>query len=187
MKLTKDHIDFENRCRSIIGLTLVKVEYTELQYEPTNPKPCYTTRFTNLDTVDFSIYFHTKTGSIIEFYWDGQFFQFGLGVKINQSSDFHEYQKWNVSNSDLLRKFINTQIVDVMLTWETVTTSDGWFSKSESFTYPQDVKISFSNKQNIFISASGFLNDKDNEVYGMLDNLTVTDNETLARQVKMIN
>lgn len=53
--------------------------------------------------------------------------------------------------------------------------------------YPQDIKVTFSNKKNIFISAAGFLNPSDKEVYGMLDNLTVTDNEELARQVKMIN
>ena len=32
-----------------------------------------------------------------------------------------------------------------------------------------------------------FLDQGDKEVYGMLDNLTVTDNEDLARQVRMIN
>lgn len=37
------------------------------------------------------------------------------------------------------------------------------------------------------MSAAGFLNEDDKEVMGLLDNLTVTDNESLARKVKMIN
>jgi hypothetical protein len=55
------------------------------------------------------------------------------------------------------------------------------------FIYPQDLRIDFSNDRSIFISAAGFLNEEDKEVIGLMDNLTVTDNETLARQVKMIN
>ena len=187
MTFTNKHIDFENYCRKLIGLTIVKVEYAEISYEPMHPKPCYSTRFSNLDTVDFSIFFHTGVDQIIEFYWDGRFFQYGIGIKVNEPSDFSGFQKWDVSNNDLWRNFIKTKIIDIKLTWETATTTEEKTGKSETFTYPQDIKITFSNDRNIFISAAAFLKQDDNEVYGMLDNLTVTDSEELAREIKMIN
>ena len=187
MKLTKEHIDFQNFCRQLIGLTILKVEYSEISYEPRNPKPYYPTQFTNLDSVDFSIFLHTDKEKLVEIYWDGKFFQYGVGVKINEQSDFSGHIKWDVSVNDLWKKFIGATISDIHITWETVSTREENTGKTESYVYPQDVRISFSNDKNIFISAAGFLDQDDKEVYGRLDNLTVTDNEELARQVKMIN
>jgi hypothetical protein len=187
MKLTQEHLDFEKFSRQLIGLTILKVEYSEIIYEPTNPKPYYLTQFPNLDSVDFSIFLHTDKDKLVEIYWDGNFFQFGIGIKINKPSDFSGNIKWDVSVNDLWKQFIGTTISDVHINWKTVTTREEKTDKTESFVYPQDVKITFSNDKKVFISASGFLDQGDKEVYGMLDNLTVTNNEELARQVKMIN
>jgi hypothetical protein len=191
MTLDKEHISFENHCKQLIGLTIIKVEYAEIAYDElsgkTNPEPYYTTHFPNLDSVDFSIFLHTDNDKLVEIYWDGKFFQYGIGIKINKPSDFLGHIKWNVSSNDLWKQFIGTAISDIHITWETVTTREVKTGKTERFVYPQDIKVSFSNNKNIFISASGFLNQGDKEVCGMLDNLTVTDNEELARQVKMIN
>lgn len=187
MTLTQEHLNFEKFSRQLIGLTLLKVEYSEIIYESANPKPYYPTQFTNLDSVDFSIFFHTDKDKLVEIYWDDKFFQFGVGIKINKPSDFSNNIKWDVSNNDLWKQFIGATISDLQITWETVTTREEKTGKIESFVYPQNIKVTFSNDRNIFISAAGFLNQDDKEVYGMLDNLTVTDNEELARQVKMIN
>ena len=187
MTLTQKHLDFEKLSRQLIGLTVLKVEYSEIVYEQTKPKPYYLTQFTNLDSVDLSIFLHTDKDKLVEIYWDGKFYQFGIGIKINEPSDFSGNIKWDVSCNDLWKQFIGTTISDIYITWETVTTKEEKTGKTESFVYPQDIKITFSNDKNIFISAAGFLEQGDKEVYGMLDNLTVTDNEELARQVKMIN
>ena len=185
MTLTQEHLDFEKFSRQLIGLTVLKVEYSEIIYEQTNPIPYYPTQFKNLDSVDFSIFLHTDKDKLVEIYWDGKFFQFGIGIKINEPSDFSGNIKWDVSSNDLWKHFIGTTISDIHITWETVTTTEEKSGKIESFIYPQDIKITFSNDKNIFISAAGFLNQGNEEVYGMLDNLIVTDNEELARQIKI--
>lgn len=186
MTLTEEHLDFEKLSRLLIGLKIIKVEYSEIVYESENPKPFYTTQFTNLDSVDFSIFLHTDNDKLIEIYWDDKFFQFGIGIKINEPTDFSDNIKWDVSSKDLWKQFIGTVITDIKITWEKVSTIEEKTDKTEEFVYPQDIKINFSNDKNIFISAAGFLNEGDKEVYGMLDNLMVTDNEELARQVKMV-
>ena len=185
MTLNQEHIDFESNLKKIIGLTLHEVEYLEINYQLDIPKPFYKTRFDEIDTVDFSIIFHTNKDKI-EFFWDGQFYQYGIGVNFNAVSETATGKKWNVSEEDLWKKFIGQIITDIKLTWEEVRTREEKSGQSDKLIYPQDFRIYFSNNKSIFISAAGFLNEEDPEVMGFLDNLTVTDNESLARQVKMI-
>jgi hypothetical protein len=104
-----------------------------------------------------------------------------------KKSDFLDHKIWNLTDNKLWRDFLGKEITETKLNWETVTTTEQNSRKTESWTYPQDIILTFINDRKIFISASGFLNETDNEVFGMLDNLTVTDNEELARKVKMIN
>lgn len=186
MNLTQEHINFENSLQQLLGLTLLKVEYLEVNYEPENPKPFYKTRFEEIDTIDFAIIFQTDKAKV-EFYWDGQFFQFGIGVRFNQTSETATGQKWDVSKNDMWQNLLGQQITNVKLTWEEVTSYEEKTGKSNKYIYPQDLRIDFSCHKSIFISAAEFLNANDSEVKGLSDNLTVTDNESLARQVKMIN
>ena len=165
----------------------MKVEYSEIDSEPKNPKPYYPTQFENLHSVDFSIFFHTTKNELIEIYWDDKFHQFGIGIKINEESEFSDFIKWDVSEGDLWKIFIGKTITDLKINWETVTTTEKNTEKVEEFIYHQDMKITFTNGKNIFISAAVFLEQDEKEVYGRLDNLTVTDNEELARKIEMIN
>ena len=187
MTLTKEHIDFEIFCQQLIGLTIMKVEYSEIGSEPKNPKPYYPTQFKNLHSVDFSIFFHTSKNKLIEIYWDDKFYQFGIGIKINEESDFSDFIKWDLSESDLWKIFIGETITDLKINWETVTTTEKNTEKVEEYIYPQYITITSTNGKSVFISAAGFLEQGDKEVFGMLDNLTVTDNEELARNIGMIN
>jgi hypothetical protein len=186
MELTREQLEFEIRCKKIIGLSITKVEYSELNYKPANPQPYYKTRFLNLDSIDFAIHFKTTSGESIEICWDDKFFSFGICIKINENSDISDFAKWDVSEESIWSKFIGTKIVDIKIYWEIVTTKEIKSNKIECISYPQYTKITFSNKKSIFVSAAGFLDKDDLEVYGMLDNLTVTDDENLARQTKMI-
>lgn len=186
MKLSQKHIDFETLSQELIGLKIVKIEYAEINYEPENPKSFYHTKYPNLDSVDFSVFLDTDTDKLIEVYWDDIFFQFGISIKINEPSDFKGFIKWDVSDKELWNKFIGATITDVKIAWETVVSTYKHSNKKENYVYPQSIKLTFSNSEAIFISASSFYNKDEKEVYGMSDNLMVTDNEELARQIKLI-
>ena len=185
MNLSQEHIDFENHIQRIVGMTLLRVDYLEINYEPEHPKPFYKSHFNEIDSIDFSIIFQTNIDKI-EFYWDGHFYRYGIGIRFNEFNETATGQKWEVSNDKLWGKFIGQKIVNVKLSWQEVKTFEENTGKSDKFIYPQDLRIDFSNAKSIFISAAGFLNKDDEEVMGLMDNLTVTDNEFLARQVKMI-
>lgn len=57
---------------------------------------------------------------------------------------------------------------------------------TEIIVYPQDFQLTFSNNHTVFISLAD-LHQGHDEVSKGSDNLMVTDNEELARQVKMID
>ncbi|WP_418510271.1 hypothetical protein [Corallibacter sp.] len=186
MNLNKKHIDFENRFQYLLGLTIQKVEYLEIKYDDKNSKPYYNSHFKEIDTIDFSIIFQTEKDKI-EIYWDGEFYEYGIGIRINQKTEIATGQKWDVSKSELWKKFIGQKISDFKISWDEVITIEQNSKKTNKFIYPQDLRINFMNNKSIFISAAGFIEIGDNVVMGRLDNLTVTDNELLARQVKMID
>ncbi len=153
MLLTKEHIAFEIFCKQLIGLTITKVEYSEIDTKPKNPKPYYPTQFQNLHSVDFSIFLYTTKNKSIEIYWDGKFYQYGIGIKLNEQSDFPDFIKWDVSENELWKTIIGKTISDLQITWETVTTIEAKTMKAIAFIYPQYIKITFANGKNIFISA----------------------------------
>jgi hypothetical protein len=186
MKLDIIHIDFENHCKRIIGLKLSSVDYYEVKYNPENPTPWYKTKYPEIDSVDFSIVLHFDSDRV-EIFWDGQFYQYGIGLSINDKSVFDGFQTWNVSDSEIWCNVIGEKIVDLNIAWDIVRTTEPKTGKTEERIYPQDLTLIFSNGEKIFISAAGFPNSDDNEVQGLLDNLTVSNNENIARQVKMIN
>ena len=67
MILTQDHLDFVKFSRQLIGLTIVKVEYAEIAYDPVNPQPNYHTKFINLDSIDFSIFLHFDKDKLVKY------------------------------------------------------------------------------------------------------------------------
>ncbi len=181
---TSEQKAYEELYSDLLNSEVKSVKYYEIAYEPSNPTPYFQTKFERIHSVDFSVVLITSNGKF-EICWDDEFFQFGIGINTESKSIFSNYQSWDVTAENLWTGLIGHQIISVDIDWEKITIqySDG----TEEFkTYPQSIRIKFSNNKTIFISAAGFLNEGDDEVMGMSDNLTITDNEELARHVKMI-
>lgn len=186
MKLFQKHKDFEMLCQQLVGLNISKAEYSEINYKPDKPEPNYLTNYSNIHSVDYSIFLHTQNHSFVEIFWSGEFFQFGIGIKINEKSNFSETMLWDVSELDIWKNIIGQIISKIEIECEELSTKDESNKIIENFVYPQNIKITFSNFNKIFISAAGFISQDDEQVFGMLDNLIVTDNEELAKKLNII-
>ncbi len=186
MNFTQKHTDFEKKAQKIIGLTLLGVEYLEINYSPKNPKPYYETKYDEIDTIDFSLILNTNKQNI-ELNWDGEFHEYGIGINFKEIKDTNDRCKWNVSQRKIWKDFIGKAIIDVKLKWDEIKSIHQKTGKIDYYIYPQDMRIDFNNGKSIFVSAAGFLNEEDNTVMGMLDNLVISNNESLARKVKMID
>lgn len=187
MTLTQRQFDFEKLSQQLTGMTVLKVEYSELIYELSHPIPHYQTHFENIDSIDFSIFLYTDKDSVVEICWDDEFEEYGIGIKINQLSQFSGTMIWDVSDNKLWKKFIGATISAVDINWDTVTSTEVKTSKTDRYAYPQDMKITFSDGGKVFISAARFLSEDDKEVFGMCDNLVVTDDEVLAKKTRVIS
>ena len=194
MTLTDKHIKYENDCRQMfVGQTIRGVIYGELKYfadedgNNVSPEPYYKTRYPDIDTLDHSIYFKTDNKTIYVF-WDNTFICYGLQAKqldlTETTNDFE--QKWDVSTDRKWLDFIGKKIVDFKITWEETWTSNLDGSNRVYATYPQTFVIKTENGKTIILSASEFKRDEENEIYPLMDNLLVTTNIDLARQLKLI-
>ena len=194
MKLTDKHIAYENECQQIfVGRTIRAVVYGEVKYyadedgQNINPEPSYKTKYPDIDTLDHSIYFKTDQQTIYVF-WDNSFICYGLQstlVDLTETTNDYE-QKWDVSSDIKWLEFIGQKITDFRIIWEETWTSNLDGTNKVYTTYPQTFEIKTENGQTIILSASEFKRDEENEFYPLMDNLLVTTNIDLARQLKLI-
>ena len=194
MTLTDKHIAYENDCRQMfVGQTIRAVIYGELKYfadedgNNINPEPYYKTKYPEIDTLDHSIYFKTD-GKTIYVFWDNTFISYGLQSKQLELTDkTNDYeQKWDVSSDNKWVDFIGQKIVDFKIIWEETWTSNLDSTNKVYTMYPQTFEIKVTNGKTIILSASEFKRDEENEIYPLLDNLLVTTNIDMARQLKLI-
>lgn len=194
MALTDKHIAYENDCREMFaGQTIRAVVYGELKYyadedgSKINPGPYYKTKYPDIDTLDHSIYLKTD-GKTIYVFWDNTFISYGLQSKqLDLTETLNDFeQKWDVSNDNKWIDFIGQKIIDFKIIWEETSTSNLDGTNKVYITYPQTFIIKSENGRTIILSASEFKRDEENEIYPLMDNILVTTNIGLARQLKLI-
>lgn len=160
-----------------VGQIIREIIYGELKYfleekgNNINPKPFYKTKYKEIDTLDYSIYFKTDDKTI-HIFWDNTFASYGLlskEIELTPTTNDYE-QKWEVSSNEKWKEFIGQKIVDFKIVW---------FGRKNK--YPQTFELLIKNGMSIFISASE-LKEGEDEYYSQMDNLLVTtDYEFLKR------
>lgn len=194
MTLEDKHITYEKYCREMfVGHTIRSVIYGEVKYftdeegSNINPEPCYKTKYSDIDTLDHSIYFKTDNKTIYVF-WDNTFVSYGLQSAqldfTEMTNDFE--QKWDVSTEQKWLGYIGQRIVDFKIIWLESWTSNLDGTNKIYKTYPQTFEIKMENGNIIILSASEFKPVKEDKIYSMMDNLLVTTNKELARKLKII-
>lgn len=176
-----------------VGQIIRAVIYGELKYvsdeegNNINPEPCYKTKYPDIDTLDHSIYLKTDSKAIYVF-WDNTFISYGLQSKqLDFTENTNDYeQKWNVSSDSKWIDFIGKKVVDFKIIWEETWTSNHNSTNKVFTTYPQTFQITLTNGKTIILSASEFKRDEESEIYPLMDNLLVTTNIHMARQLKLI-
>lgn len=186
MTLSKIHNDFESKCQQIIGWTVQKVQYAEIDYFQDNPQPCYKTVYPEIDTVDFSVIISASDENEIEFFWHDEFYSYGVGVKVNEKSVFNGNRKWDVSQEKMWRDYIGQKIVDVMIYWDQTWIETHQTGIRNYYTYPLALGLIFSSGNKIIISAGEFKDKSFETAYSGMDNLLVTSSEELALKTQMI-
>jgi hypothetical protein len=180
------HRDFESKCRLIIGWTVQKVQYAEIDYHQDNPQRCYKTNYREINSVDFSVIISTSGDNEVEFFWDDEFYAYGVGVKINEKSVFSGNRKWDVSQEPIWRECIGQKIVDAIIYWDETWVKSASTGFKRDYTYPLALGLLFSNAKQIIISAGEFKDKNNQTAFPGMDNLLVTSSQDLALKTQMI-
>jgi hypothetical protein len=194
MTLTDKHINYETNCRQMfVGQIIRGVIYGEVKYffdengNNVNPEPCYKTKYPDIDTLDHSIYFTTDEKTIHVF-WDNTFISYGLlsaQIDPDGTTNANE-QQWNVTSDPKWADCIGSKIVGFKILWAETCTSELDGSNKVYTTYPQSFEIKTDRNKTIILSAAEFQRPEEIEIFSLMDNLLVTTNVDLARQLKLI-
>lgn len=186
VKLTGEQVIYQDNCYSMfVGQMICSVVYGELQYfldkEGTSIdfQPYYKTKYSDVDTIDYSIYFKTESKTIHVF-WDNTFFCYGLLsrlIEMTEKTNNYE-QKWEVSNDEKWLSVIGQKITNFKILWDTWTDINKIQRNN-----PQTFILELQNGIKILLSACEL---QENESKPASDNLLVTTNIELAKQLKII-
>ena len=186
MTHSENHIDFESKCRQIIGCTVQKVQYAEIDYYPDSPQPCYKTAYPEIDSIDFSVSLFTSGNNEIEIFWDDDFYPYGVGIRIDEKSAFNGNRKWDVSHEQMWEDCIGQRIIEVIIYWDETWINSSITGYKNYYTYPLGLGLFFSHGEKIIIGAAEFKNKDFETAHSGMDNLLVTSNEELALKTQMI-
>jgi hypothetical protein len=177
--MKRSKLEYENDLAAMmVGECLHRVRYFEIQYE--TDEPYYLNDFFPGHLLDYGCDLEMSDGSIVGFIWDGEFFQYGVGifrkslhdeVKLAKVRDVTEEQNW----ANLVGK--NISRTRVYWSW-------AQYEGQEKQDYPQDVELEFDDGSLVFLSASQYRKDTDT-LWGMSDDIAVIFGENAAKQYKL--
>jgi hypothetical protein len=168
--------EYENDIAAIVGKQLKRVRYFELCHE--NDAPYYLNELFHGHLLDFGCDLEMADGSIFGVIWDGEFFQYGVGISnTSLSAQLLDARVWDVTDEGHWVSLIGQTIVKVKAHWSWVQ----YVGSSKRHYYPQDVELEFGNGSLVFLSASSFNEDKD-ALWGMSDNIAIVFGSEVAKK-----
>ena len=165
MKRTKS--EYENDVFTmLIGKRLTGVRYFEVRYDTV--EPFYIGDPFPGHLLDYGCDLEFADRTIIGIIWDGEYFQYGIGVfKCSTASHLTGFKAWDASKENHWASLINMAITKVKVHW-----SWAQYEGQEKHDYPQELEIEFENGSIVFFSASQYDKAKDT-LWGMSDDIAV--------------
>jgi len=156
---------FEAQALELIGEKLIGVSYYEIAYENELRLWNSDSRF---DSLDYGLDLELSNGKSAGIIWGSEFYQYGISIQKNSLQEqLRGNRKINATTQSRWRNLINSEITGVKIIWSWVKQSGLLKPKTH---YPQDLLLTFSNNETVFISA---LEVTDTGHHGLADNLTV--------------
>ncbi|WP_299411418.1 hypothetical protein [Acaryochloris sp. IP29b_bin.148] len=179
MKNIRTRDQYDAVAQKLVGLEIQRVTYFEIEYG--TDEPCYLHQPEIGHFLDYGLEFKTRDDGFRTFFWDGTFYQYGIGIFPHEAKcEVTTSRQWDVSATSDWRPFIGSMItsVDVFWSWASESVTD-----DEAFRtyYPQDLRLSFSCHRHIYLSASQYM-DLSDRLWAMSDDILVVFDETVAQK-----
>lgn len=179
MQDIKTREQYDSAIQEVVGLELATVTYYEIKYEVSGPYYLHHPGIGHF--LDFGVEFRMACGQYRSFFWDGTFYQYGIGPYPQKATLelTGTNSKWDVSERKEWKELIGCRIESAEVFWSWASHSDAP-RKSQRIYYPQDIKLSFAGGKCIYISASQYLEETDT-LFGMSDDILIVFEESVAR------
>lgn len=195
MKLSDLQSSLMDEYRQVIGWVVQQVAYTEVDYYPAHPQPCYATDHPQIHTVDFSISLYFTNDKKVEISWksfeaqDETFNTYGLNLNFDATaqSSLPGQRTWNVTGENPWQDLTGKAVKDVKVYWTRTLSDTPEETNQSALLYPQAIAIAFDDTKTIFISIAEFQAGNLHKVVRGANNLLVTTDESLAKQTKMLS
>lgn len=195
MKLSESQNSLKDEYRQVIGWVVQQVEYTEVDYYPVHPQPCYATDHPQIQTVDFSVRLYFTNHKTVEISWknfevrDERNNTYGLNLNVDATaqSSLPGQRTWNVTNESPWQDLAGKAVKDVKVYWTRTWSETAEEAKQSDLLYPQGISFSFVDGKTIFISIAEFQAGNLHKVVRGANNLLVTTDESLAKQTNMLS
>ena len=177
MKNIQSREQFDAAAQNLVGLKLVGVTYFEIECDTEERSYLYQPQIGHF--LDYGLEFRMADGQFRSFLWDATFYPYGIGIFPHQAKiEISTARQWIVNNTSEWTPLIDSTIeaVEVYWSWGPELVAD---TKAHRISYPQDLKLSFSAGQHIYISASQYL-DSSETLFGMSDEILVVFDESSA-------
>ena len=181
MKHVHPREQFEAETQKLVGLTLSDVVYYEIEYD--TPDPFYLRHPEIGHFLDHGLDLIATDGQCHSFLWDGAFYQYGIGLfPHTAANEVNTNRLWRVSDHDDWIPLIGRTITSANVYWSWIDSAAT--DERDRTYYPQDVCLSFTGDQRVYISAAQYM-EASNTVMGMSDEILVVFRESVARKYRI--
>jgi hypothetical protein len=169
--------DYEKPIKELIGKTISKVNYYEIDYDG---KPYWDE--IEFHSLDYGVEMIMTDNSSYYFIWGNEVTQYD--VKFRKGSILNEFgrdynpNKYTVESHPKWKELTGIGITSIESFW----THWNFTNTNTLHFYPQDVKILFENGKEIWISA---LEIRENSIFGMQDHITIIFDQKTADKYKI--
>ncbi len=173
--MSRTRQQYEESARYLIGKRLAAVRYFEVESD--TPEPGYQVPGFPGHLLDFGCDLVTDDGKTCGFMWDGEFFQYGVGVEDSSLSlRLRRFRSWDVSCESHWKGLAGRCVVSVDVYWDWAQ----YEGQAREY-FPQDVAIGFDCGSIVYVCSSRYDHDKD-KLSGMSDDIAVVFGDFAARR-----
>lgn len=191
MKLSKEQINYQNKCRSmLVGKTVCSIIYGQANIRENeaaahdDAEPDFRTDHLDIDSLDGFLYLKTEKKAY-RFCWIVSYLDYGVQIdEIGLSKIANEDEdQWDVSSEDKWKPLVNQKITDIVIRWDKSWSTNLLSAKPFEIVFPHTYLLTIENGKNIAIIASIY---DDGDTKPFVDRLIITTNIPLAKELKLL-
>lgn len=166
---------FEQQVQVLVGHRIIGVRYCELDDD--TGAPSWNVRHPAFDVLDYGLELVIETGEVLTVTWHDTFLSWNIWLYSGAMSELvSACISWNVTRGSRWSTLIDVPITAATIFWHWSEELDG-----TRMSFPQDIELLFASGQQVWLSASKYMQERD-ILFPMCDEIAVIFDPETARR-----